>query len=178
MFEDPLDRRHGPHRAVVAKKVEKPAKDATPKPAGPPPGPHDSLPFDAAYFRSHFPHFIRKPSKRPRPASRDGRDYAVNVVLGDGAVSLDVSHIEGMSDQWALFAVFDDDGAADSGATRYLFVPYGTIARIEVTALERHAGSIGFRVRGRDAKKQKAKKGKAARAARAARTGRNGKRRR
>ncbi len=124
----------------------------------PPPPQHEQLPFDAAFFRTHFPALILKPRKRPRPATRAGRDFAVNVILGDGAVSLDVSHVEGITEQWALFAVFDDAGVNDSGETRYVFVPFGTIARVEVTALERHAGSIGFVVAGRARRRKSARR--------------------
>ncbi len=119
----------------------------------PPPEP---LPFDREFFRHQFSHLVAHEPGKARPPS----SYVVTVTLGDGMTQLDVCHIEQLEEQWVVFAVYDGANYRDhSGATRYVFVPYGTIARIEVTGIERRIGAIGFHRATRDSSNGKAAAG-------------------
>lgn len=127
------------------------------KPAEQPPAQQpDYAPFDASFFRDQFPTLL--PPRRG--AMPNERPFVVAVVLGDGVVQLDVSHIEHLDQHWALFAVYElEDERGSSAPRRYVFAPYASIARVEVTGVEQRIRNIGFATQGklRRAKKRKQK---------------------
>jgi hypothetical protein len=125
----------GPARGFAPGKAERSSEDG--KDAG-----SGDLPFDARFFRTQFPHLLPKNRRKQRGSHAS---YVVNVVLGDGSNALDISHVEELGDDWALFAVFDTVGFTQhDAATRFVFVPYSSIARVEVNCAEERFRAIGF----------------------------------
>jgi len=164
--------RKAPLRKVTkASKADGIAKGGVPAKQDPKEGPPPAafIPFDARFFQRQFPHLL--PRKHKKSATH-APDYVVNVILGDGSVALDISHIEELGDEWALFGVYDTNGFhPHEGPVRYVFVPYASIARVEVTGAESRIRAIGFAVRRLDALKKRKKK-TARRKAKAASAGR------
>ena len=126
--------------------------------------PPDVGPFDADFFESQFPNLLRPADEAAKPIPP--QPYVVTLVLGDGMLQLEIAQIDELSDQWGLFSVYEGHGQRDgSSPSRFVFVPYAAIARIEVSGSESRTAPIGFHrkpAEKRTKRKQSARKKKAA----------------
>ena len=128
-----------------------------PAPAEAPAPPPEVGPFDAHFFESQFKNLLRP---RGLPASKLApQPYLVTLVLGDGMVALDIARIEELSEQWALIVVDETNGLPGaSGQSRFVFVPYAAIARVEVSGSENRTTAIGFHRQPAERKKRGVRK--------------------
>jgi len=159
-------------KRVTKKKsaAAKPSKEAPKEGAGaegsPPDPPPPDLPFDARFFEVQFPNLLPPPLTKgksdPEPPPEpidEPRPYVVTVALGDGT-QFDVHAIDQLDEHWMLVAVLESSRltVGEEAARRFVFVPYASIARVEVTGTESRLRPIGFHLRGVEAKKKAGKK--------------------
>src|SRR5215210_340528 len=92
--------------------------------------------FDRQFFQTILPEHVRT-----TVASHPGRVPVIELLLGNGA-TLDVCHIVRLSDAWVAVAYFCDDDAYNGYDVT--FVPYVTIARVNLTMKPETERHIGF----------------------------------
>ena len=92
--------------------------------------------FGPDFFLTYLRRFVRERC----PESAEDLP-TVQIVLANGE-SLDLCHVVGVSERWALLAVWDAD--CDAGTMAMEIVPYGLIGRVSIRSRHRASGAIGF----------------------------------
>jgi hypothetical protein len=93
--------------------------------------------FDRQFFEAILPEHVRTTA-----ASHPGKVPVLELHLGDRTV-LDLCYIVRLADSWVAVAYFcEDDGYNGYDVT---FIPYVTIARVNLTMKPREERKIGFR---------------------------------
>mgnify|MGYP003578027106 CR=1 FL=1 len=92
--------------------------------------------FDRQFFSTILPEHVRAEA-----AANPGKVPIIELYLTSGAV-LDLCHVVRLAETWVAVAHFcheDDFDDADLA-----FLPYGTIARVELTMHDENERQIGF----------------------------------
>lgn len=94
-------------------------------------------PFNRVFFNTTLGEII----------GNGGESRKVTLFLVDG-VTLDVSSVESLNDQYATVKAHDPN--KESAETRLHLIPYGTIYRVEIAGQDNDADRVGFHLSGRE----------------------------
>jgi hypothetical protein len=92
--------------------------------------------FDRLFFSTILPEHVRT-----EVAANPGKVPVIELYLAGGAV-LDLCHVVRLADTWVAVAHFCRDDDFDDADIAFL--PYGTIARVELAMRDEKERQIGF----------------------------------
>jgi hypothetical protein len=93
--------------------------------------------FDRQFFSTILPEHVKAEA-----AANPGQVPVIHLYLAGGAV-LDLCHVVRLADTWVAVAHFCHDDDLDEDAD-ISFLPYGTIARVELAMRDQKDRQLGF----------------------------------